>query len=85
MQDDARYDVLAYAVLACSWLLVVLVVTVARRRLVPCSSATASTTDRAEPSSAVQLRRWSRPTTTTRLPLARDAAVCLAWSATRPR
>jgi hypothetical protein len=59
MQDDARYDVLAYAVLACSWLLVVLVVVaVAQRRLAPSSSATTSTTDRAEPSSAVQLRCW---------------------------
>jgi hypothetical protein len=36
MQGDARYDVLAYAVLACSWLLVVLVVVaVAQRRLAP--------------------------------------------------
>jgi hypothetical protein len=38
----------------------------------PSSSATTSTTERALPSSAVQLRCWSRPTTTTRLPLARD-------------
>ena len=47
-----------------SWLLVVLVVVaVAQRRLGPSSSATTSTTDRALPSSAVQLRCWSRPTT----------------------
>ena len=51
MQGDARYDVLAYAVLACSWLLVVLVVVaVAQRRLGPSSSATTSTMDRALPS-----------------------------------
>jgi hypothetical protein len=30
--------------------------------------------------SAVQRRCWSRPTTTTRLPLASDSATCLAWS-----
>ena len=35
----------------------------------PSSSATTSTMDQALPSSAVQLRRWSRPTTMTRLPL----------------
>jgi len=45
------------------------VVAVAQRRLGPSSSATTSTTDRPLPSSAVQLRCWSRPTTTTRLPL----------------
>jgi hypothetical protein len=39
-----------------------------------------STTDRALPSSAVQLRCWSRPTTTTRLPLLSDSATCSAWS-----
>ena len=39
-------------------------------RLGPSSSATTSTVDRALPSSAVQARCWSRPTTTTRLPLA---------------
>jgi hypothetical protein len=39
------------------------------RRLGPSSSATTSTTERALPSSAVQARCWSRPTTTTRLPL----------------
>ena len=44
------------------------VVAVAHRRLVPSSSATTSTTDRALPSSAVQLRCWSLPTTTTRPP-----------------
>ena len=55
MQGDAPQDVLAYAVLACSWLLVVLVVVaVAQRRLAPSSSATTSTTDRVEPSSAAQ-------------------------------
>jgi hypothetical protein len=45
----------------------------------PSSSARTSTTDWALPSSAVQLRCWSRPTTTTRLPLASDSAACLAW------
>jgi hypothetical protein len=40
MKGDARYDVLAYTVLACSWLLVVLVVVaVAQRRHAPSSSA----------------------------------------------
>jgi hypothetical protein len=29
---------------------------------------------------SVQLRCWSRPTTTTRLPLASDSAACSAWS-----
>ena len=55
-------------------------VAVAHRRLGPSSSATTSTTERALPSSAVQLRCWSRPTTTTRLPLASDWAACSAWS-----
>jgi integrase len=41
-------------------------VAVAHRRLGPSSSATISTTCRALPSSAVQVRCWSRPTTTTR-------------------
>jgi hypothetical protein len=64
-----------------AWLLVALVVVaVAHRRLGPSSSATTSTTDRALPSSAVQLRCWSRPTTTIRLPLASDCAACSAWS-----
>ena len=36
--------------------------------------------DRALPSSAVQLRCWSRPRTTTRLPFERDSAACSAWS-----
>jgi hypothetical protein len=68
------------------WLRVVLVVVaVAHRRLAPSSSATTSTTDRAEPSSAVQLRCWSRPTTTTRLPFDNDSAACSAWSRHRPR
>jgi Fusaric acid resistance protein-like len=40
----------------------------------PSSSAMTSTVERALPSSAVQLRCWSRPRTTTRLPLARDSA-----------
>jgi hypothetical protein len=41
MQGDARYDVLAYAVFACSWLLVVLVVVaIAQRRLAPCGHNT---------------------------------------------
>src|SRR5215213_9805226 len=48
------------------------VVAVAHRKLGPSSRATTSTVDRALPSSAVQLRCWSRPTTTTRLPLARE-------------
>ena len=39
-----------------------------------------STTERALPSSAVQLRCWSRPMTTTRLPLLRDWLACSAWS-----
>ena len=64
-----------------SWLRVALVVVaVAHRRHGPSSSATTSTTDRALPSSADQLRCWSRPMTTTRLPLARDCAACSAWS-----
>src|SRR5919106_6810542 len=63
------------------WLRVVLVVVaVTHRRLGPSSSATTSTTDRALPSSAVQLRCWSRPTTTTRLPFDSDLAACSAWS-----
>ena len=41
---------------------------------------TIATTERALPSSAVQLRCWSRPMTTTRLPLARDCTACPAWS-----
>src|SRR5215218_2790050 len=45
---------------------------VVHRRLGPSSSAMTSTVDRALPSSAVQLRCWSRPTTTTRLPLVND-------------
>src|SRR5829696_7564581 len=53
---------------------------VVQRRLGPSSSATTSTACRALPSLAVQLRCWSRPTTTTRLPLASDSAACLAWS-----
>jgi hypothetical protein len=53
-----------------SWLLVVLVVVaVAFRRLNPSFSVTTSTVDRALPSSAVQLRCWSQPMTTTQLPL----------------
>jgi hypothetical protein len=53
---------------AWSWPLVALVgVAVAHRRLGPSSWATTSTVERALPSSAVQLRCWSRPTTTTRL------------------
>src|SRR5918995_3942710 len=64
-----------------SWLPVALVVVaVAHRRLGPSSSATTSTVDRALPSSAVQLRCWSRPTTTTRLPFESDCAACSAWS-----
>jgi hypothetical protein len=62
-----------------SWLLVVLVA-VAHRRLGPSSSARTSTMDRALPSSVVQVRCWSRPTTTTRLPLDSDWAACSAWS-----
>ena len=63
------------------WLRVVLVVVaVAQRRLGPSSSATTSTIDRALLSSAVQLRCWSRPTTTIRLPSDRDSAICSAWS-----
>jgi excisionase family DNA binding protein len=55
-------------------------VAVAHRRLGPSSSATTSTSDRALPSSAVQVRCWSRPTTTTRLPLDSEVAACSAWS-----
>jgi hypothetical protein len=52
------------------WLLAILVViAVDHRKLGPSSSATTSTTERALPSSAVQLRCRSRPTTTTRRPL----------------
>ena len=46
----------------------------------PSSSAWTSTTERALPSSAVQLRCWSRPTTTTRLPFDKDCAACSACS-----
>jgi 3,4-dihydroxy-2-butanone 4-phosphate synthase len=53
---------------------------VAHRRLGPSSSATTSTTERALPSSAVQARCRSRPTTTTRLPLVSDWTACSAWS-----
>jgi hypothetical protein len=68
-----------------SWLRVALVVVaVAQRRLGPNSSATTSTTDRALPSSAVHARCWSRPTTTTRLPLFSDSMACSAWSRHRP-
>ena len=49
-------------------------------RLGPSSSATTSTTERALPSSSVQARCWSRPSTTIRLPLAKDLAACSAWS-----
>jgi hypothetical protein len=64
-----------------SWLRVApVVVAVAHRRLGPSSSATTSTVDRALPSSAVQARCWSRPTTTTRLLFDRDSAACSGWS-----
>jgi hypothetical protein len=43
-------------------------------RLGPSTSTTTSTTERALPSSAVQARCWSRPTTTTRLPHDHDPA-----------
>jgi hypothetical protein len=56
------------------------VVAVAPRSLGPTSSAVTSTVDRALPSSAVQLRCWSLPTTTIRLPLDRDSATCSARS-----
>ena len=46
----------------------------------PSSSATTSTTDQAVPSSAVQVRCWSRPITMARLPLASDRVACSAWS-----
>jgi hypothetical protein len=59
---------------------VLVVVAVAHRGLGPSSSATTSRTERALPSSAVQLRCWSRPMTTTRLPFDRDSAACSAWS-----
>jgi hypothetical protein len=44
-------------------------VAVAHRRLDPSSSVSTSTVDRALPSSAVQLRCWSRPMKAIRLPL----------------
>src|SRR5215218_8079128 len=53
---------------------------VVHRRLGPSSSATTSTACRALPASVVQLRCWSRPMTTTRLPFERDCAACSAWS-----
>jgi hypothetical protein len=46
----------------------------------PSSSVTTSTTERALPSSAVQVRCRSRPTTTTRLPFESDSTACSAWS-----
>jgi hypothetical protein len=61
-------------------LVVLVVVAVAHRRLGPSSLATTSTTCRALPSSAVHAHCWSRPRTTTRLPLHRDSAACSAWS-----
>jgi hypothetical protein len=66
-----------------SWLLVVLVAVV-HHRLGPSSSATTSTVERALPFSAVQARCWSRPTTTTRLPLASDCAACRNLEARGP-
>src|SRR5829696_1814010 len=52
------------------WLLVALVVVaVAHRRLGPSSSATTSTVERALSSSAVQVRCWSPPTTTSLPPV----------------
>jgi hypothetical protein len=62
------------------FLVALAVVAVAQRRLGPSSSASTSTVDRALPSSAVQARWWSRPTTTTRLPLLSDWLACSAWS-----
>ena len=59
-------------------LVVLVVVAVAQRRLGPRSSASTSTVDRALPSSAVQVRCWSRPMTTTRLPLLSE------WAGTAP-
>jgi hypothetical protein len=59
---------------------VLVVVAVTERRLGPSSSATTSTTERALPSSAVHLRCWSRPTTTTRSPFDKDWLACSAWS-----
>jgi hypothetical protein len=64
-----------------SWFLVALVVAVAQRRLGPSSSATTSTTWRALPSSAVQLRCWSQPTTTRLPPLVRNRRPKLSKSA----
>src|SRR4029450_9285589 len=46
----------------------------------PSSSASTSATDRALPSSAVRVRCWRRPRTTTRRPLARDSATWSAWA-----
>jgi hypothetical protein len=56
---------------------VLVVLAVAHLRLGPSSSATTSITERVVPSSACQDRCASRPTTTTRLPLASDPAVQL--------
>jgi len=61
-------------------LVTLVVVAVAHRRLGPSSSATTSTMERALLSSAVHARCWSRPTTTTRLPLVNDWLACSAWS-----
>jgi hypothetical protein len=60
------------------FLVALAVVAVAQRRLGPSSSASTSTVDRALPSSAVQARWWSRPTTTTRLPLLSELSKILA-------
>ena len=67
-----------------SWLLAVIPRRPGRRCRRPTGSPPAprltSTTDRALPSSAVQLRCGSRPMTSTRLPLLSDSAACFAWS-----
>jgi hypothetical protein len=51
--------------------------------LAPNSSATTFTTERALPSSAVQLRCCSRVVVLGRLPFDRDSAACSAWSRQR--
>src|SRR6266542_134791 len=53
---------------------------IAQRRLGATSSASISATVRFSPSLVSKLRVRSRPTTTARLPLARDSAVFSAWS-----
>jgi hypothetical protein len=66
--SSSAFDGVPYAVESLALLVARTGVAVAQRRLGPSSSATTSTVERALPSSAVQVRCWSRPMTTTRLP-----------------